>query len=329
MRIALFVTCLTDTLFPEAGKAVVALLERLGHQVDFPMAQTCCGQMHFNTGYQREVMPLVRGFAAAFGDADVIVTPSASCASMVREYHPHLAGQAGDPGLARAVTEIAGRVHELSGLLTGVLGVTDVGAYFPHRVTYHPSCHSLRLLRVGDAPLRLLRAVGGIDLADLPAAETCCGFGGTFSLKNPDVSAAMCADKVAAIQQTRAEVVCAADSSCLMHIGGALTRQRAGVATMHLAEILASTEERPARPRGPAGAGGAQRRPAGPAGAAGLAGAAGHAASRLARGWRAAIARGGHAAPVRGGQAAPGRNGRAAISRGGQAAAGVLWGGSR
>ena len=210
--------------------------------------------MHFNSGYQREIVPLVRGFAGAFGDCETIVTPSASCAAMVREYHAQVAGRSGDPGLARAVDEIAPRVHDLATLLTGVLGVTDVGAYFPHRVTYHPSCHSLRLLRVGDAPLALLRAVRGIDLAGLPAAETCCGFGGTFSLKNPDTSAAMCADKVAAVRQTGAEVVCAGDNSCLMHIGGSLTRQRAGVATMHLAEILASTESDPVLPRGHAGA---------------------------------------------------------------------------
>jgi L-lactate dehydrogenase complex protein LldE len=248
MRIALFVTCLTDTLFPDTGKAVVTLLERLGHQVDFPVGQTCCGQMHFNTGYRRESVPLMRSFAAAFGGFEAIVTPSASCAAMVREYHPELAGETGDPALVGAVAEIAPRVHELSAFLADVLGVTDVGAYFPHRVTYHPSCHSLRMLRVGDAPLRLLHGVRGIDLVELPAADTCCGFGGTFSVKNPDVSAAMCADKVAAIRQSRAEVVCAADNSCQMHIGGALTRQRTGVATMHLAEILASTQDSPVHP---------------------------------------------------------------------------------
>ena len=131
-------------------------------------------------------------------------------------------------------------MHDLATLLTGVLGVTDVGAYFPHRVTYHPTCHSLRMMHVGDAPLRLLRAVRGLELVDLPDAETCCGFGGTFAVKNPDVSAAMCADKVAAIRQSRAEVVCAGDNSCLMHIGGALSRMRTGVRAMHLAEILAS-----------------------------------------------------------------------------------------
>jgi L-lactate dehydrogenase complex protein LldE len=242
MRIGLFITCLTDTLFPGTGQAVVAVLERLGHQVDFPAGQACCGQMHFNTGYRREALPMARGTAAAFAGYEAVVTPSASCASMIREYYPALAAEAGDASLARAVAEFAPRTWELSEFLTGVLGVTDVGAYFPHRVTYHPSCHSLRMLGVGDAPLRLLRAVRGLDLADLPDAESCCGFGGTFSVKNPDVSAAMCADKVAAIRATGAEVVCAADNSCLMHIGGALTRQRSGVATMHLAEILARTE---------------------------------------------------------------------------------------
>jgi L-lactate dehydrogenase complex protein LldE len=250
MRIALFITCLTDTLYPATGQAMVTLLERLGHQVEFPQGQTCCGQMHFNTGYRRESLPMARGFAEAFGGFEAIVSPSASCTAMVREYHGQLAAEAADPGLARAVAEIAPRVHDLSTLLTGVLGVTDVGAYFPHRVTYHPTCHSLRMLRVGDAPLRLLREVRGIDLAELPDAESCCGFGGTFSIKNPDVSAAMCADKVAAVQQSHAEVLCAADNSCLMHIGGSLTRQRTGVATMHLAEILASTEDRPTVPQG-------------------------------------------------------------------------------
>ncbi|MGA8466040.1 MAG: (Fe-S)-binding protein [Trebonia sp.] len=238
MRIGLFVTCLTDTLYPDTGKAVVTLLERLGHRVEFPMAQSCCGQMHFNTGYRAAAAPMVRGFAAAFDGYEAIVTPSASCAAMVREYHPVLAE--GDPALARDVAALTPRVHDLATFLTGVLGVTDVGAYFPHRVTYHPTCHSLRMMHVGDAPLRLLRAVRGIDLVDLPDAETCCGFGGTFAVKNPDVSAAMCADKVAAIRQSRAEVVCAGDNSCLMHIGGALSRMRTGVRSMHLAEILAS-----------------------------------------------------------------------------------------
>jgi L-lactate dehydrogenase complex protein LldE len=241
MRVGLFVTCVTDTMFPETGKAVVRLLRRLGHQVEFPAGQSCCGQMHFNSGYPRDAAAMARGFAAAFAGYEAVVTPSASCAAMVREYHPMLA--TGDAGLAADVAGLAPRVHDLATFLTGVLGVTDVGAYFPHRVTYHPTCHSLRMMHVGDAPLRLLQAVRGLDLVTLPDAETCCGFGGTFAVKNPDVSAAMGTDKVAAIRQTRAEVVCAGDNSCLMHIGGMLSRLRAGVRPMHLAEILASRDD--------------------------------------------------------------------------------------
>jgi L-lactate dehydrogenase complex protein LldE len=245
MRIGLFVTCLTDTLFPETGKAVVTVLERLGHQVDFPAGQTCCGQMHFNTGYRPEAVPLVDRFARTFRDYDAVVTPSASCAGMVRDYHPVLAGQSGRDGLRRQVADLVPRVHELTEFLTGVLGVTDVGAYFPHRVTYHPTCHSLRGLRLGDRPLQLLRAVRGIELVELPAADSCCGFGGTFALKNAETSGAMLADKTAAVGATGAEVLCAADNSCLMHIGGGLSRQGSAVRVMHLAEILAATEGDP------------------------------------------------------------------------------------
>lgn len=243
MRIALFITCVNDALYPQTGKAVVRLLERLGHQVEFPLAQTCCGQAHFNTGYRREAFPLVERFAKAFEPYDAIVTPSASCAAMVRDYHPVLADQYGDGALQDSVSSLAPRVHELSEFLVDVLGITDVGAYYPHRVTYHPTCHSLRLLRVADRPLQLLHAVRGIDLVELPAAETCCGFGGTFAVKNADTSAAMLADKVAAVLSAGAEAVCAADNSCLMHIGGGLSRLRTGVRPVHLAEVLASTQE--------------------------------------------------------------------------------------
>src|SRR6201995_5064024 len=242
MRIALFITCLTDTLFPDTGQAVVRLLERLGHQVEFPPGQTCCGQMHFNTGYRRESLPMARNFADSFAGYDAVVSPSASCTAMVREYHGQLATEAGDSGLARAVAELAPRVHDLSTLLVDVLGVTDVGAYFPHRVTYHPTCHSLRLLGVGERPLRLLRAVRGLDLVELPAAEQCCGFGGTFAVKNADTSTALLADKMRHVLDTGADVCTAGDASCLMHIGGGLSRLQAGVRTVHLAEILASTE---------------------------------------------------------------------------------------
>ncbi|WP_119730924.1 (Fe-S)-binding protein [Thermomonospora amylolytica] len=237
MRIALFVTCLNDTMFPGTGRAVVRLLRRLGHEVEFPAAQTCCGQMHFNTGYRRQVTPLVRSFAETFAPYDAVVTPSASCAAMVRDWHPRI-----DAGAATA----AAKVYELAEFLVDVLGVTDVGAYYPHRVTYHPTCHSLRMLGLGDRPLRLLRQVRGLELVELPDAAECCGFGGTFALKNSAVSAAMGADKAACVRGTGADALCAADNSCLMHIGGILTRTTGPeVRTVHLAEILASTEENP------------------------------------------------------------------------------------
>ena len=180
----------------------------------------------FNSGYSEEGLALARRFERVFADADVVVSPSASCVGMVREH---------------CSPELASRVFELAEFLVKRLGLEDVGAYYPHRVTYHPTCHSLRVLRVGDAPLRLLRAVRGIDLVELGDAEECCGFGGTFAVKNPDVSAAMLTDKIAHVLSTEAEVCTAGDSSCLMHIGGGLARQRAGVRTVHLAEILAST----------------------------------------------------------------------------------------
>ena len=243
MRIALFVTCLADTLFPGVGRDTVRLLERLGHRVEFPQAQTCCGQMHINTGYVHAALPLVRRYVEVFEPWEVIVAPSGSCVGAVRHQHAMVARRCGDEGLARAVEAVAGRTYELSQLLVDVLGVEDVGASYPHRVTYHPTCHSLRLLRVGDRPLRLLRNVAGIDLVELPDAEVCCGFGGTFALKNADVSTAMLADKMRNVVGTRAEVCTAGDSSCLMHIGGGLSRLRAGVRTVHLAEILASTRE--------------------------------------------------------------------------------------
>jgi L-lactate dehydrogenase complex protein LldE len=240
VRIALFITCLADTLFPDVGRATVTLLERLGHEVEFPAAQTCCGQMHVNTGYLREALPLVRRHVETFEDYEVIVAPSGSCAGSVRHQHAMVARQAGQPELARRAEAVAARTFELSQLLTDVLGAEDVGAYYPHRVTYHPTCHSLRLLDVGDRPLRLLRRVGGLELTELADAQSCCGFGGTFALKNADTSTAMLADKMARILATGAEVCTAGDASCLMHIGGGLSRLRAGVKTVHLAEILAA-----------------------------------------------------------------------------------------
>ena len=242
MKVALFVTCFNDTMFPESAKATVELLERLGVDVDFPVDQTCCGQMHINTGYREEAVPLVRRYVEAFEGYDAVVAPSASCAGTVQHYHHRIAAERGDAGLRDGVARVAPKTYELTQFLTDVLEVEDVGAYFPHRVTYHPTCHSLRALQLRDGPYRLLRAVRGLTLVDLPEREECCGFGGTFAIKNSDVSVAMGADKVRHVRETGAEVVVAADNSCLTHIGGMLGRERSGVRTLHIAEVLASTE---------------------------------------------------------------------------------------
>ncbi|TQC45409.1 (Fe-S)-binding protein [Rhodococcus sp. WS4] len=238
MRVALMATCLTDTLYPNTARAVVRLLERLGCTVEFPLDQTCCGQMHFNTGYRDDATRLATRLNDVFDGYTAIVAPSGSCAAMVRDIYPKL------PAVGDG---LAGRMYELSEFLVDVLGVSDVGAYFPHRVTYHPTCHSLRMLGVGERPLTLLKAVRGIDLVELPAAESCCGFGGTFAIKNAETSSAMLSDKMRCVLNTGAEVLTAGDNSCLMHIGGGLSRLSTGVHTLHLADILASTEEDPWR----------------------------------------------------------------------------------
>jgi len=241
MRVSLFATCLGDALFPEVLKATVVLLRKLGCEVLFPEGQVCCGQMHVNTGYPEEALSLVRRHVETFSSFEVIISPSGSCVASVRHQQAEVARALGDEALAERAEELAQRTYELSEFLIDVLGVENVGAEFRHRVTYHPTCHSLRALKVGDRPRRLLANVAGIELVDLPDAEACCGFGGTFSLKNPDVSTAMLADKLAAIINTKAEVVTAADVSCLMHIGGGMSRLNTGVRAMHLVEILAST----------------------------------------------------------------------------------------
>ncbi len=222
------------------------VLERLGHTVEFPAGQTCCGQMHVNSGYREEALPLVVRFVEQFRHAEAVVIPSSSCVTTLREQYPSMAKeleQSGQhPGLNALVDDLLPRVFEFTEFLTGHLGVTDVGAYYPHRVTYHASCHGLRGLALGEGPVNLLRAVRGIDLVELPNLERCCGFGGTFAIKNAAVSSAMLAEKVRDVQNTNAEACTACDNSCLMHIGGALHRQRTGIRTLHIAEILASQE---------------------------------------------------------------------------------------
>ena len=239
MRVALFIACFNDALTPAVGRATVRVLEELGHEVVFPEPQTCCGQLHFNTGYRDECVPLVRRFTKVFAPFDIVVTPSPSCAAMVRHHHATVARHAADEALVADVEGVAPRVLELSEFLVDELGVTGIGALFPHRVAFHATCHSVRLLEIGDRPRRLLEAVEGLELVDIAGADQCCGFGGTFAVKNADTSIAMGADKVAAVEASGATVLTAADTSCLLHLGGMLSRARSPIRVLHLAEILA------------------------------------------------------------------------------------------
>ena len=231
MKIGLFATCVADTLFPDAARATATILERLGQEVVVPADQTCCGQMHMNSGYRRAALPLAERFIATYGEFDAVVAPSSSCVGAIRDLYRQLLGKE-HPVLERTM--------ELSEFLVYGLGVEDVGAVYPHRVTYHPTCHSLRVTRIGDAPLRLLRKVKGLELLELPNATECCGFGGTFSIKNAETSSAILADKCSAIETTGANVCTAVDGSCLLQIGGGLSRRGDRVRAVHLAEILAS-----------------------------------------------------------------------------------------
>jgi len=231
MRAALFVTCLVDTLTPSVGQATVEVLERLGVEVSFPRAQTCCGQLHHNAGYPEVAASLARRFVEVFADEELIVSPSASCVAHVREHVPELTS---DPaGVAR-------RTLELSELLVDRLGATEVGSAYSGSLTYHPTCHSLRLLRVGSRPETLLGAVRGLDLRPLEDATECCGFGGTFAIKNGPVSTAMLAAKLRRIEETGAEGVCACDASCLLHLRGGIEWRGSPLRAVHLAEVLAA-----------------------------------------------------------------------------------------
>lgn len=257
MRVALFATCIVDAMYPRVALATVRLLERLGHEVVFPPGQGCCSQMHVNSGYFDDALPVVRNHVQVFSaaDYDVAVAPSGSCVASLGHQQPMIARAGGDEALAERAAAVAATTYELSQLLVDVLGVTDaaaqLGSWFPHRVTYHPSCHGMRLLRLGDRQKDLVASVAGLDLVDLPDAEECCGFGGTFSFKNPDVSAAMAEEKIGNIEATGAELCTGGDASCLMHLGGAMSRRGAGAATVHFAEILASTRENPLEVSGP------------------------------------------------------------------------------
>jgi len=245
MRASLFITCYNDTLFPETGRAVVQLLERLGVELSFNSAQTCCGQMHANTGFHTEAFSQAKRFVQLYRDEECVVIPSSSCVAMIRDQYAGLFEELGDEVLRKQFAGLLPRVYELSEFLIDKLGLEDVDAYFPHRVTYHASCHGLRGLHLGDRPFRLLRNVRGLEMIPLANLERCCGFGGTFSVKNAEVSTAMLDAKLGDVLATKAEFCTALDNSCLMHLGGALHRRNDGLRTIHLAEILASTKDRP------------------------------------------------------------------------------------
>jgi L-lactate dehydrogenase complex protein LldE len=242
LKVALFATCANDVMFPQTPIATVELLERLGCRVEFPEEQTCCGQIFTNTGYYDEAMGSVKSYLKAFEKYEYIVGPSGSCVGSVRHQHEMLARRDAGDAIGDRVAAVAARTYDISEFIVDVLGITDVGAYFPHRVTYHPSCHSVRIAKVGDKPMQLLKAVHGITVLDLPNSEQCCGMGGTFSLKNPDMSVAMASDKARNVASTGAEYLVAGDNLCLLNISGVLNRTRAGVKPIHLVEILARTE---------------------------------------------------------------------------------------
>ena len=253
LTVGLFATCINDIMFPQTPQAVVSLLERLGCRVSFSEQQTCCGQMFTNTGYFADGLKTVKAYVAAFADCDYVVAPSASCVGAVRHQHSMLVSESAsilnqrsqlNPGLAEQVERLAAISLDLTEFLVDVLGITDVGASFRHTVTYHPTCHSVRVAHVGDRPLRLLKAVRGLQIVDLPDSDTCCGFGGTFSVKNSDVSIALATQKANNVHATGAEYLVTVDNACLMNIGGVLRRQGSPVKPIHLAEILNSQEAR-------------------------------------------------------------------------------------
>lgn len=235
-KASLYVTCIIDQLYPEVGVSVVRVLRKLGVQVDFPLDQTCCGQPLFNSGFATQARQLAKRVLDSFKDATYIVVPSGSCAAMMRVFYLDLFQD--DPAMHRQVQEFSSKVYEFSEFLVKVLNVTDIGAHYAGTATYHPSCHLLRELGVKEAPELLLSNVDGLDIIDLPEKESCCGFGGTFSVKYPHISEGMVEDKVNNVLSTDADTLVSCDMSCLMNIGGALSRQQESVSVKHLAQVL-------------------------------------------------------------------------------------------
>jgi L-lactate dehydrogenase complex protein LldE len=242
VKVALFLTCINDGLYPATGIAAVEVLESLGHTVVFPTNQTCCGQMHLNSGYRLEGLHVAKHFLNVFDSYDVVVSPSASCVGTVRDSCADAARSIGDLKLAAEIEALSKRVYEFSEFLTEVLNVTDVGASFRHRVAYHPTCHSLSVLGITNGPRKLLNSVRGLEFVEISNSDQCCGFGGTFAVKNAATSVAIGVDKVNQAQSSSAEVLCALDNSCLTHIGGIASRSEVPMRVMHLAEILAKHE---------------------------------------------------------------------------------------
>ncbi|MEX1075019.1 MAG: (Fe-S)-binding protein [Pirellulales bacterium] len=239
MNVSLFIPCFVDQLAPRVGLAVATVLERLGHTVEFRPAQTCCGQPAFNSGYWDEARTVARHALNVFAGAGAVVGPSGSCVAMLRVFYPQLF--AGMPE-ETAVLDLAGRTFEFSEFLVKKLGVTDVGARFPHRVTYHDGCHGLRELRVRDEPRALLRAVRDLELVECDEAESCCGFGGLFSVKFPMVSTAMAEVKAGSLARTECDYIVSSDPSCQLQLDGWLSKNDKRPRTIHLAEVLAGTE---------------------------------------------------------------------------------------
>ena len=240
-RVALFITCLADQFFPQVGECVVKILRRLDVDVTFNPEQTCCGQPAFNTGFRDEARSVARRVVEMYDNADYVVAPSGSCSSMVKVFYPELFED--EPEMQRKAQDLKKRFFELSDFLVNVLKVDDLGARFPHRVTYHDSCHLLRELGVSEPPRQLLRKVQGIELVEMSDYKLCCGFGGTFSVKFPEVSVPMGQDKIRSATATGAEYLVAADGGCLMHVAGLIHRQGLALKTMHLAEVLATEEK--------------------------------------------------------------------------------------
>ena len=241
MKVSVFITCLVDQIFPEVGMSMVSVLRRLGVEVDFPAAQTCCGQPAFNSGFSSEARDLARRFIGIFEHSEYIIAPSGSCTSMVRVFYKELFND--EPDWQKRAESLASRTYEFTEFVVNVLGVDDVGASYQGKVAMHQSCHLLRELNVRTEPQRLLNSVKGIELVELERAEACCGFGGLFSIKYPQISSGILQDKIESVEKSGADVVVACDVGCLMHIAGGLSRQDIATRTMHIAELLAKRTE--------------------------------------------------------------------------------------